>query len=200
MPNSDHEDLKSYRPAVLDPHPPLERDATGFATKDSGARQVFASGAQRDVQAGKGRYDRIPPYFLDALAKALEGPLGEDRNVLLGLSLIPMRPLLRLAALYGRGAAKYGPSNWRKGIPLSRIFDSMVRHANKFKEMLADEDHLAAIAWNAFTLLETEALALEGKLPGDLLDLGPNVGEGSLWGWLKKIMDGDPGQPTAAKE
>lgn len=192
MTNTDHEDFKSG----YDPHPPLARpDATGFTTKDSGERQRFATGAQRDVQTGKGRYDRIPPQLIDNLAQALEGPLGEDRNVLLGLALIPMRPLLRLAALYGRGAAKYGPSNWLKGIPLSRIFDSMARHANRFKAMLHDEDHLAAVAWNAFALIETEQLAIDGKLPKELLDLGPNAGE-TVWGWMRRILDGDPAQPV----
>ena len=175
----------------------VKTDATGFTTKDSGQRQKFSTGAQRDVQTGKGRYDRIPPQLIDNLAKALEGPLGEDRNVLLGLALLPMRPLLRLAALYGRGAAKYGPSNWLKGIPLSRIFDSMDRHVNRFKAMWNDEDHLAAVAWNAFALIETEARAVEGILPKELLDLGPAASAGdSIWTWMNRILAGDPGEPV----
>lgn len=173
----------------------VKPDATGFVTKDSGERQLFSTGAQRDTQAGKGRYDRIPPQLLHNLAQALEGAMGEDKTILLGLSLIPMRPLLRLAGLYGRGAVKYGPGNWLKGIPLSRVFDSMDRHVNRFKAMWNDEDHLAAVAWNAFALIETEALALEGKLPKELLDLGPNAGD-TVWGWLKQILDGDPGKPV----
>jgi len=175
-------------------------DATGFATKDSGQRHVFSSGAQRDVQTGKGRYDLIPPQLLENLAKALEGPLGEDRNVLLGLSLLPMRPLLRLAALYGRGAVKYGPGNWLKGMPLSRTFDSLARHTNSYKAMLADEDHLAAVAWNAFTLIETEARILAGLLPKELLDLGPNTSNTTIWSWMKDILDGDPGKPVQMSE
>lgn len=173
-------------------------DATGFTTKDSGAREEFSTGARRDVQIGKGRYDLIPPQFLKNLALELE-KLGEDRVVLLGLSLIPMRSLLRLAGLYGRGAVKYGPSNWMKGIPLSRTYNSLLRHVNNYKEMLADEDHLSAIAWNAWTIMETEAMVLEGKLPNSLLDLGPSTVEG-LWRWIDKILNGDPAEPVKLTE
>ena len=43
-----------------------------FELKDSGDRQVFDSGAQRDRQGGKGRYDLISPYAVERLAIILE--------------------------------------------------------------------------------------------------------------------------------
>jgi hypothetical protein len=174
-----------------------------FITKDSGEHQQFETGARRDTQVGKGRYDLIPPQFLRNLALALE-EVGLDPDVLLGLTLVPMGPFLRQAALYGRGAKKYGPSNYLKGIPLSRTFNSLARHAAKWAEGMDDEDHLAAVAWNAFAIIATEDLIDEGKLPETLADLGPKTVKpttteghetvGRMWSWIDKILNGDPGE------
>lgn len=113
-----------------------------FITKDSGDRREFPTGSRRDVAAGKGRYDLLPPLCLR-----------------------------RLAQLYERGAAKYGDHNWQKGQPLSSTVSSMMRHACQFIEGDRSEDHLAAVAWNAFTLMWTEAMIEAGKLPKELADL-----------------------------
>ena len=95
-----------------------------YATKDSGKREQFTSGAVRDTREGKGRFDLIPP-----------------------------RPLARLAGVYERGAAKYSDNNWKQGIPLSRCLDSALRHLNQFKAGDRDEDHLAQAAWNIFSMM-----------------------------------------------
>jgi hypothetical protein len=91
---------------------------------DSGARQEFETGAQRDTQEGKPRYGLIPPY-----------------------------PLYRLAMHYTNGAEKYDDNNWTRGIPMSRSWESLERHVQAFKAGDHSEDHLAAIAWNAFALI-----------------------------------------------
>jgi len=98
-----------------------------FVTKDSGKRQKFESGMVRDTQDGKPRYD-----------------------------LIPVGPLRRLAELYMRGAAKYDDNNWMKGQPYSRTYASLFRHMIAWREGDKSEDHLAAVAWNAFTLMHYE--------------------------------------------
>jgi hypothetical protein len=95
--------------------------------KDSGAREEFESGARRDTQEGKPRFGLIPPY-----------------------------PLYRLAMHYTNGAKKYGENNWTKGIQSSRTWESLERHVQAYKEGDKSEDHLAAIAWNAFALIWTE--------------------------------------------
>lgn len=92
-----------------------------YVTKDSGEREQYETGARRDVQTGKPRYDLIPPG-----------------------------PLKRVAELYGRGAEKYDAHNWTKGIPVSRFLASMERHLQQFKAGDTDEDHLAAVVFNAF--------------------------------------------------
>jgi hypothetical protein len=115
---------------------------SGFITRDSGVREEFKTGSRRDTREGKGRFDLIPPG-----------------------------PLRRLAQLYERGAQKYGDHNWQKGQPLSRYLDSAYRHLVAVAEGQEDEDHLAAVAWNAFSLMWTQAKIREGKLPPDLYDL-----------------------------
>ncbi len=114
-----------------------------FITKDSGERRVFSTGSRRDVRTGKGRYDLISPIGLK-----------------------------RLAQLYERGAVKYGDRNWEKGQPLGQYLDSAIRHLFCYLAGMRDEDHLTAVAWNAFSFVHTEQLIRDGKLPKELDDLG----------------------------
>jgi hypothetical protein len=92
--------------------------------KDSGQRENFETGARRDTQDDKPRYGLIPSY-----------------------------PLYRLAMHYTNGAKKYGENNWIKGMPMSRTWESLERHVQAYKDGDQSEDHLAAIAWNAFALM-----------------------------------------------
>ena len=110
-----------------------------FITKDSGARQEFGTGAVRDIQEGKGRFD-----------------------------LIPTLPIRRLAQLYERGAIKYGDNNWQKGIPLMRYIDSAERHTNNLKSGEPTEDHAIAIVWNLFGYIWTLNEIEHGRLPKEL--------------------------------
>jgi len=98
-----------------------------FETKDSGQREGFDSGAVRDTQNGKPRFDLIPPG-----------------------------PLERLALLYGRGAEKYDEHNWTKGIPVSRCIASLMRHVFQFIKGDKDEDHGAAILFNVMCIMHYE--------------------------------------------
>jgi hypothetical protein len=110
--------------------------------KDSGERQEFSTGARRDTQTGKGRFD-----------------------------LLPVNAMFRLAKHFENGAVKYGDENWLKGIPLRRYLDSLLRHSFKVAGGLEDEDHLCAVIWNACCLLETQELIRQGKLPKELDNL-----------------------------
>ena len=121
-----------------------------FVTKDSGkGREKFESGAVRDVREGKGRYDLVSPLALR-----------------------------RLAQLYERGANKYSERNWEKGMQFSRVLDSMKRHAEQYQEGDRSEDHLAAVAWNAFVLIHYEEMIERGLLPEDLDDLPDYINDG----------------------
>jgi len=113
--------------------------------KDSGKRRKFGKNrAVRDIVTGKGRYDLITPIGMQ-----------------------------RLADHYENGGVKYNDRNWEKGMPLSVYLDSMERHINKFKEGHREEDHISAVAWNAFGLMHTEEMIKRGILPKEFNDL-PN--------------------------
>lgn len=117
---------------------------TDFETKDSGERRVFDSGAQRDRQFGKGRYDLLSPLAIK-----------------------------RLSELYERGAIKYDDRNWEKGMPLSQYVDSGIRHFFNYLEGKRDEDHLAAVMWNAGGAIHTEEMIKRGLFPVEYDDM-PN--------------------------
>ena len=112
--------------------------------KDSGKRQEFETGSVRDERAGKGRFDLLPPYAIERLARHFEN-----------------------------GATKYGDRNWEKGQPLSRYLDSAFRHIVKVLAGMNDEDHMSAAAWNILALIETQHRIDSGVLPKHLDDL-PN--------------------------
>ncbi|MGE3807077.1 MAG: dATP/dGTP diphosphohydrolase domain-containing protein [Gemmataceae bacterium] len=117
-----------------------------YELQDSGERQEFETGAVRDKQAGKGRFD-----------------------------LLPAKAMSRLAKHFEKGALKYAPRNWERGIPVSRFLDSALRHAFSYIGGENGEDHLVAAAWNLIAALETESRVLEGRLPTELVDIGPNA-------------------------
>lgn len=112
--------------------------------KDSGQRQEFATGAVRDVQEDKGRFDLIPPIALHLVA-----------------------------CIFETGAKKYGASNWRKGIPIGRFLDSGQRHLQKYIAGMRDEPHLSMALWNIMCALHTAAGVEAGTYPKELNDL-PN--------------------------
>jgi hypothetical protein len=72
--------------------------------KDSGERDVYETGAQRDNGEMKGRFDLVTPQ-------------GE----------------LRLARHYELGAEKYADRNWEKGMPIGRMVSAAMRHLSKYK-------------------------------------------------------------------
>ena len=128
------------------------------AVKDSGTRQEFSTGSKRDSRAGKGRYDLITP-------------LG----------------LRRLAIHYENGAKKYGDHNWSKGQPICRYLDSAIRHAYCYLSGARDEDHLAAVAWNALSAIHTEEAVEIGILPPELDDTISYKNKEEFWKRIERL-------------
>jgi len=110
--------------------------------KDSGARTEFDTGAVRDAQGGKGRFDLLPQMTIWALAKH-----------------------------YEKGCQKYGDRNWEKGIPIKNYIDSAQRHLTKFVLGLTDENHLMSAMWNIACAYETLLRINLDILPDDLDNL-----------------------------
>jgi len=112
------------------------------AVKDSGQREEFDTGSRRDSRNGKGRFDLLPFYAIQ-----------------------------RLARVYEHGSIKYGQSNWRFGQPCSRYLDSALRHLMKAAAGWADEDHFAQSMWNIAAIIETQKMIELGSLDKSLDDL-----------------------------
>lgn len=108
-------------------------ESKDFNMKDSGERQSFDTGAVRDTSTGKPRPDLISPFFME-----------------------------RLGMWLGKGAEKYDPWNWAKGIDQARCFESLTRHIMSYQQGKTDEDHLAAMACNIMFLLHNEEVTKKG--------------------------------------
>lgn len=111
-----------------------------IALKSSGEQDRFETGARRDSQAGKPRYDLVPLWVEERLAKWLT-----------------------------KGAERYGDYNWAKGVPVDRCYASLRRHIAALARGQTDEDHFAAVIFNAMVIEYVRAAVLRGKLPASLL-------------------------------
>ena len=98
-----------------------------FTIRDSGERREFETGAVRDVQVSKPRPDLISPYAL-----------------------------WRIGVHLAKGAEKYGPRNWEKGMPFSVFVASLCRHLVQYMMKDRVEDHLAAICFNVMAIMHFE--------------------------------------------
>lgn len=100
-----------------------------YIIEDSGERKEFDTGAVRDTEKNKPRFDLIPPHALK-----------------------------RVADVYARGALKYGENNWIKGMPFTRFLSSGMRHIEAWRRGERNEDHLAQAIFNLLALIEFEEL------------------------------------------
>ena len=100
-----------------------EQNNLGFTVKDSGQRQQFDSGMQRDTTEGK---------ILWHLA--FDGPMFK-----------------RYAVHLTKGAVKYEARNWMKAnghAEMERFKESAVRHFIQWMNGEVDEDHASAVLFN----------------------------------------------------
>lgn len=105
-------------------YPDIPSEGSSFITKDSGNKQTFSTGMQRNIAEGKARYD-----------------------------LVWKPGLKRIAELYARGAKVYGDRNWEKASTqeeLDRFKESANRHFEQWMLNEIDEDHMAAVVFNLF--------------------------------------------------
>lgn len=93
---------------------------TGGMIHGQGEKEQTVHGAVRESAQGRGRFDLLPYESLEALA-----------------------------IWYELGAAKYAERNWEKGLSVKDCINRMIRHALKAGNGWTDEDHLAAVMWNA---------------------------------------------------
>lgn len=120
---------------------------TEFITKDSGEREQFESGMQRDTESGKPRFDLMIP----------EGVPFEEQL------------LTRFAMLLSRGAEKYDARNWEQGDSekeIDRAKSSGFRHFMQWICGEIDEDHAVAVIFNIM-VVETIKRKLQREREAD---------------------------------
>ena len=100
------------------------------------------TGAVRSSAEGRGRYDLVPLIVVDRFAKHLE-----------------------------KGAKKYTDNNWQKGMNIRRCMSSLLRHAFQLLDGDEQEDHLAAVIFNAGAVMFFRDKIKNGERPESLEDL-----------------------------
>lgn len=94
---------------------------------------------------------------------------GQKGSKLARYDLVPGKPLLELAELYGMGAKKYADRNWERGYDWNLSFAALQRHAWAFwngedlipqtpdgepDDPTAGAKHMIAVAWHALALAQ----------------------------------------------
>jgi hypothetical protein len=121
----------------------MSEEKKDFTILDSGKREQFDSGMVRDVADNKGNP-----------------------------SLLPFNALNRLALHLEKGSKKYGRSNWRLSAPVSRFFDSAMRHLFKYAEDIdPEEDHLSAALFNIAAIVEMQIGVDRGIYDPKIIDM-----------------------------
>jgi hypothetical protein len=114
----------------------------GDTFNTTGEARQFETGARRDANNDKGRMD-----------------------------LLPWLGLIRLSKHFQKGANTHGERNWEKGMPISVLLDSTLRHLAKAQAGLTDEDHITAATWGLSCVLETLERIKLGTMDAKLNDV-----------------------------
>jgi len=128
---------------------------------DSGQRKITETGAQSDPSHANAAMELLSPYSL-----------------------------WQLSTWLGKGAEKYAPRNWEKGIPFSVCIGKLQRHLAEYMMGKTDEPHLDAIGFWWHALTHYEAMIALGKLPASLNDL-PQYEKEFVCpeGWVIKFLE-----------
>lgn len=140
---------------------------------DSGERYVFESGAQRDIQEGKGRLDLVP---LDIATDIMAGydkanvfywmnefvNTGNQGTLLIIIDLFAKERgwdmptlMIEVSKHFEQGCKKYGENNWQKGINARCYVNSALRHYLKWLRGDQDEPHDRSFIWNLMACMWT---------------------------------------------
>ncbi len=134
---------------------------------DSGSRRKFVTGAERDIQEGKGRCDLLP---LDVVSICMNDDIlmfidrfqetGDHMFLISALKEFnkfnsEAEMFIELSKHFEAGAKKYTENNWKKGINAKSYIDSGVRHYLKVLRGDTDEPHERAFVWNLICCIWT---------------------------------------------
>lgn len=102
--------------------------------------------------------DTVPSYEEQRAEQEARGVAMRFNAGKLRFDLIPPDVLEVLAAIYTMGAAKYADRNWERGFDWMSCAASLERHYNDWKKGIdrdpeSGELHMGHVAWNAFALI-----------------------------------------------
>ena len=120
--------------------------------KDSGVREDMDTGSRRDTQVGKSRPDLMNPLVMR-----------------------------RVGMHFANGCEKYGERNFELGQLSSRYRASLGRHLLDYDEGLKDEDHLAAVVWNAMCIIMNQEFVERGIYPPEIDDFSNYIDHEGFW-------------------
>lgn len=110
---------------------------------------------------------RVGDLLFDETTTVVEGEGGARKGQKIArFDLIPAEALSELAIAYGKGAEKYGDSNWLKGgYKYSLAIGALLRHLYRWirREDFDPETgvhHLALVAWHCFALMTFQTRGL----------------------------------------
>lgn len=88
-------------------------------------------------------------------------PPRKDDAGKLRYDLIPPIPLATLAHAYTIGAEKYGARNWEQGIEFTRLYAAAMRHlqawyAGESQDPEGGQHHIASVAFCCLAIIELE--------------------------------------------
>lgn len=96
-------------------------------------------------------------------------------------SLLPWDALKVLVQVYEKGAEKYAPRNWERGMSYTSVYDCLQRHlfawwSGESRDAESGLPHLAHVVWNALALLTYEVRGIgHFAVNGQRLDDRPLV-------------------------
>ena len=99
------------------------------------------------------------------------GAQSDPSHMNVAMELLSPYSLWQLSTWLGKGAEKYAPRNWEKGIPFSICVGKLQRHLAEYMMGKTDEPHLDAVGFWWHALTHYEAMIALGKLPASLNDL-----------------------------
>lgn len=163
--------------------------------KDSGERNTFETGAQRDPQSDTHRPDLVPASVINAILTVnknidevsletiykdfLAFKTGSQKSLYICIHRLLCRVgddrsiysgIWELSKHYADGAGKYSERNWEKGLPIISFMKSAERHFLKALMLWDDEPHIVAALWNLVGLCWTLEQITWDRLPVDLDD------------------------------
>lgn len=154
----------------------MDHNIPSIKDNDYTEKTEFESGAVRDVQVDKGRFDLLPLSVMNELFP-MDDPVCESGFLGIERFIMTKNPrhllytigdfskegfdgdyyemINEVALHFKAGAEKYGYRNWEKGIPIHSYIDSAVRHYVHFRMGHKDERHDRAYVWNLMCAIWT---------------------------------------------